>query len=922
VTAIVKQIWAMANTDPPRVMAVPVIVFGENGPIKCPLFRVASGFDRVLGIPTYAYVDNVGRGYDSLKAWEDTNRLPPGRVYYPAIDPQNRLIADGNNGLVLTSDDTPRTHHKIREALDTAAMVGCFAAGVTAVVVSGGTLAIVAAGVGTASDLWMGIRSVVDLHDRYTHGLSMSPLNMEALGDYLGMVGGVTGSVAFVGKIARAVQLGKTAASAVGAASKVATVTDAAGKVAAVVGVAGMVHQGATLAINFNDMPPEARLEEVLKLLAFGGLHLAGAARSKQPAVHAPRPPPTPKPATPASAPPAQPVIYTSPKPEGGPPTFDGNARWPGTSPTAPLPIPTVTTAAFAPPYERGGQAQGPAAVHAGGTDPIDDAHAPAGKKSPIKQKAAGKGGPEDARPLEPTTIDHIVARKIQALEESLTQQFGSDPAKAAAFENMINNKRFKELHPSIRLVVLDQVSRAADAHTITAFEVLVCGYNFHKESLADQAQSAKFFADVMQSGNDAGLLLAATLYNGSPRSELRSLIAYLSGKRYEADPAKKAAFVELTNSPDFQSLSVETRYALVRAVFYSTDSSLHADGRSFLALEQLVKRPWFREASPVDQYLRALSVLEILGDPASSATLKHNVLDVVCADNPGAEIRVLGDILRQKLKDPAKAAAFDRLTNNKDFQSLTPFISLEILDQISSGADALSIMNLERLIQRPWFRNAVPEHQRLSASLVKYLSQSQTGDVTTIKNTLDFILSVDGPKLQWENGGFFGNSYRGILYDPVPGQPRVIGIVIADMVRKRVADIAEALAHEICHLANNDTRSRSYRFFMAEYRAWYVSQVAKTGHPPSQQECWDRTRLLVTWDRPDGYGEIAAAFKDANSVESKKIVEFIARVRGDNPEHATTTSVLGKKQLSETRAGLSPERASPDDLNILNNHR
>jgi hypothetical protein len=282
VAAIVEQIQRCANTDPPRVKLLPVIVFGENGPIKCPLFRVQSGPEKD-GVGTFAYVDNAGRKYDSIEEWEETNRLPPGRVYYPGNDPLNRLIGDGKGGLVLVSRDTPRTHQEIREALDTAAMAGCFAAGVVGLVVTDGALALVAGGVGAASGLWFGGRSVVDWIDRYTHGQSVSPLDMEALGIYFGAIGGLAGGVAFVGTAARGTRLGGTAASIIGGAHDVA----------AVAGIAGLAHQVAMLGKNLKDMSPEEQMKEVLKLIAFGGITLAGAAKP-QPTVATPRPPVTP----------------------------------------------------------------------------------------------------------------------------------------------------------------------------------------------------------------------------------------------------------------------------------------------------------------------------------------------------------------------------------------------------------------------------------------------------------------------------------------------------------------------------------------------------------------------------------------------------------------------------------------------------
>jgi hypothetical protein len=242
------------------------------------------------------------------------------------------------------------------------------------VVVTGGALAIAAAGVGAASGLWIGIRSGSNLVDRYTHGQSVSPLDMEALGDYLGVIGGSAGGVAFVGTAARGARLGKTAAYAIGTAHNVA----------AVAGVAGLVYQGAMLGKNLKDMSPEEQMEEVLKLLAFGGITLAGVAKPR-PTVATPRPPVTP--IAPASAPPTATLI--PPAPTSVTPGFNklnGKVTLPA-KPTPPTKPPNVSI--------RQRPASGPAPFTIYGNAPF--AFPPVSKEL---QASAGGGKPGGASPV------------------------------------------------------------------------------------------------------------------------------------------------------------------------------------------------------------------------------------------------------------------------------------------------------------------------------------------------------------------------------------------------------------------------------------------------------------------------------------------------------------------------------------------
>jgi Domain of unknown function (DUF4781) len=460
VAAIVEMINDCADRKPPLVKLLPVTFFGENGPITCPLFRVQSGVNGE-GDPVYAFIDNAHRKYDSIQDWVDTNHLPPGKVYYPADGHISRLI-NGDGDMKLASADTPRTHHRLEDALDTAAMVGCFAAGVVGVAVTGGALALVAAGVGTAGGLWIGIQSGRDIYDRWAHGQSMSPLDMDALADYFGMIGGLGGGVAYFGKAARGARLGRTAGFIIGVADDAA----------AVAGAAGLVQQGGMLIKNWKDLS----WKEVLKVFAFGGLTLAGAARPR-PIAETPGPPTTPTtppsalptarvvPAAPTSTvgkpiarlhgpvtlpEPVKPVttplmklrkVYSPPKPAGGPPpfTFNGNATSPGTSPNASLPVPPVPA----------GLPPGAGREPPGGASPVARAPAQTGPSRPAAsnrptvpvdpnaQKMAGnKGGKPPEEPPGPSTPSSGTPKTAEAdlaPESGPKPPNGGEPAPSGA---------------------------------------------------------------------------------------------------------------------------------------------------------------------------------------------------------------------------------------------------------------------------------------------------------------------------------------------------------------------------------------------------------------------------------------------------------------------------------------------------------
>ena len=148
VKAVSNKIRELANTDPPRVITMHATVFTEEfGPIQCPLFGVQTGVDIETGKPLLAYVDNTGQTYKNFQDWIDNNKLPAGRVYVP----ESGIPRPGANGEPVLADyDTPEsTKSGVAKVIDTAALVGCFAAGVVAFVATG-PVALVAGGVAVA----------------------------------------------------------------------------------------------------------------------------------------------------------------------------------------------------------------------------------------------------------------------------------------------------------------------------------------------------------------------------------------------------------------------------------------------------------------------------------------------------------------------------------------------------------------------------------------------------------------------------------------------------------------------------------------------------------------------------------------------------------------------------------------------------
>ena len=170
----VSSARSIAGTNPTRGAFEFNALFTELGPISCPAFRVqVADFDPETGGEKFGMVDNTGRTYADREDFLHHNQLPAGLLYYAPYNPLGPR--DKNGAEILGRRDTPATDSRVENAVNKAALVGCFAAGIVAVVASGGTLALAAGAVGGAGAGWDTYHGLQALADRAAHGQSNNP---------------------------------------------------------------------------------------------------------------------------------------------------------------------------------------------------------------------------------------------------------------------------------------------------------------------------------------------------------------------------------------------------------------------------------------------------------------------------------------------------------------------------------------------------------------------------------------------------------------------------------------------------------------------------------------------------------------------------------------------------------------------------
>jgi hypothetical protein len=291
--AAAREDMGLVADSPIRLGMIPVQFSSkETGPVSLTLYEVQSADGKQS-----RFVDNQGRVYDNFDEWTRENELPPGKMTYPEGGKVGNTAADTK----LVTQNTPKTvdttGERIWNVVDKAALIGGVVAGVVigAVLIgaSFGTATPLVLGVaGTVSvsaGLWQAGNGIATLNDRAQHGQSIALSDPAARAAWIDVVAGSLPAVsATAGRVASSttralssVDEATTLASSVGYGSRT---TQIAGRIATVTNTAGVYadlaavgNQGVELALNWNNLTPEQRVQGVLTTTFWAGVGVHGA---------------------------------------------------------------------------------------------------------------------------------------------------------------------------------------------------------------------------------------------------------------------------------------------------------------------------------------------------------------------------------------------------------------------------------------------------------------------------------------------------------------------------------------------------------------------------------------------------------------------------------------------------------------------
>ncbi|MGI9615616.1 MAG: hypothetical protein ACR2QO_22075 [Acidimicrobiales bacterium] len=275
---------------------------------------------------------------------------------------------------------------------------------------------------------------------------------------------------------------------------------------------------------------------------------------------------------------------------------------------------------------------------------------------------------------------------------------------------------------------------------------------------------------------------------------------------------------------------------------------------------------------------------------------------------------------------DDRAARALTDLHTAADFTAELDFDErIALLAQAANYPDVRSIANLERMAGREWFQRLDLADSQRSAKMIAFLSQHQTGDRVVIANTLDLFLDPHAPYgLDWDQderayGSAGGERFHlNRIYLDAGNEPVDRSVPTDAVLNETERMVTHTVAHEVNHLVNGDRVTTTYEYFMGEYRALYVGQLARTGTAPTRAGVEDRVETLLTASR-GAYARIADAVDDP--IEGPLIAAFVSDIIG--------RPVAAGDLVTEIRAGVTdPSELAPIPVsvdggpNVLDNHR
>lgn len=360
----------------------------------------------------------------------------------------------------------------------------------------------------------------------------------------------------------------------------------------------------------------------------------------------------------------------------------------------------------------------------------------------------------------------------------------------------------------------------------------------------------------------------------------------------YAGDPAKIENLTKLVTSSSFDQLTPADQKHMLDALAAHPDDAQLAEGLGKLAFGSA-----FRSLS---DGVRSTIIDTFAGSPPLTQEKYNGTMGLVSSPQfrrlSEAEKTLVADGLNAAKANPQYAENLKKLLDDPKFQTLQPAERTAVLSQVKNYPDPRSVANIDRMLQKEWFSKQDIGDKQRSLKMVAYLSQYDAGDRKVVDNTLEKFLGAKSDfKLEWKDYKSGKSTTYGEGDDKTLWLNRgILGAGDGKMVENDTTKhlVLSTVPHEVNHLLNKDKVASTYKYFEAEYRAWYVGFEAQNGRPPTNQEAMQQR---ISWQlNPDSfYGKYAGeALKDPK--EAKQFYDFLSQMSGQKVDASNWSTVVG----------------------------
>ena len=394
------------------------------------------------------------------------------------------------------------------------------------------------------------------------------------------------------------------------------------------------------------------------------------------------------------------------------------------------------------------------------------------------------------------------------------------------------------------------------------------------KSAAAGQAKASNIAADSFEkeSAGTAGNKIALSLPAFSGSQSTTAVALPKPRDRYDLGVTIKGLRPEVKESSAWQKLPIARREELMASEGFTT---LGAGAQK----EVLALAGRLSDAALKDTLL----LLE------SSAKLPREVREKLAATMNKAPLAISLPADKNAIRLDAKSAEAPlakplmALINNPDFVNATADTQLAVIAQCYNAPNASSVKSLLKLTGLSWFKNmSLPDQQRAAKSIA-YLAEVGASNPASmqeriINNTLNRLFSGSIDIAYESISDDFGQTTYG--YAMTSGDKKGITFNRAIIPAgngpfpKKDKDacfgVLQTFPHEVNHMVNGDENRATYKYFQAEYRAWYVGFIAQHGREPTKQEAFDRCVSIFDAYKPINYALVNIP------EESKKIIDFM----------------------------------------------